>query len=39
MIAGVAVRALEHSDAAAALVLYNELTFGPPEVDVGGFFV
>lgn len=38
MIAGVAVRALEHSDAAAALVLYNELTFGPPAVDVGGFF-
>lgn len=34
----VAVRALDHSDAAAALVLYNQLTVGPPATDAGGFF-
>lgn len=35
---GAIVRVLGHADANNALVLYNELTVGPPSDDVGGFF-
>lgn len=31
------VRRLDRNDSAAALVLYNELTFGPPAQDAGAF--
>jgi GNAT superfamily N-acetyltransferase len=34
----VSIRALVKSDADGALLLYKELTFGPPADDAGGFF-
>lgn len=37
MATGASVRTLGHADAANALVLYNELTVGPPADDAGVF--
>lgn len=37
MVSGASVRRLAQADAADALVLYNELTVGPPALDAGVF--